>query len=102
MQNVKAPNECSEEKSNLCETKNSNVIFHPNRLLTLLLSVQTQEIRIYRLFSGSEEIYNENNNECSSEIACPAGCTCDGSVVDCSGLHLTEIPKDIPIQTTEL
>ncbi len=40
--------------------------------------------------------------ECGVEMTCPAGCVCEGTVVDCSGLHLTEMPKDVPIQTTEL
>lgn len=50
---------------------------------------------------GIEDVYKEIG-ECGSDVVCPTGCTCDGTVVDCSGLRLTEIPKDIPIQTTEL
>lgn len=41
-------------------------------------------------------------SECFSDIPCPLNCSCEGTIVDCSGRSLTEIPKDIPIYTTEL
>lgn len=54
-------------------------------------------------FPGIDDVYRESElTECSSEVACPTGCTCDGTIIDCSGLRLTEFPKDLPIQTTEL
>ncbi|XP_025196872.1 protein slit [Melanaphis sacchari] len=40
--------------------------------------------------------------DCFSDVPCPSNCSCDGTIVDCSGRSLTEIPKDIPIYTTEL
>uniref|UniRef100_A0A182KBF6 Protein slit n=1 Tax=Anopheles christyi TaxID=43041 RepID=A0A182KBF6_9DIPT len=33
---------------------------------------------------------------------CPAACHCDRTTVDCSGRGLKEIPRDIPLYTTEL
>lgn len=36
------------------------------------------------------------------DAECPAGCSCDGSVVDCSGRGLSEVPRDIPRFTTDL
>lgn len=41
-------------------------------------------------------------NDCFSDVPCPSNCSCEGTIVDCSGRLLTEIPKDIPIYTTEL
>lgn len=35
-------------------------------------------------------------------MACPSGCSCVGSVVDCSGMRLTAVPRDLPQHTTEL
>lgn len=34
--------------------------------------------------------------------ACPAGCRCEGSRVDCSHRGLTELPPGIPVTTTHL
>ncbi|XP_065344323.1 protein slit [Cloeon dipterum] len=40
--------------------------------------------------------------ECGSDVPCPVGCSCIGTVVDCSGMRLTTVPRDIPQHTTEL
>lgn len=39
---------------------------------------------------------------CHPPSVCPKGCTCDGTIVRCSGLGLTEFPANIPTDTTEL
>lgn len=51
---------------------------------------------------GQEEYRTRYAGECLIDNACPSGCTCDGTVVDCSGKSLKEIPRDIPLYTTEL
>lgn len=54
------------------------------------------------MFPGSEELRTRHAGECVIDSACPAGCNCEGTIVDCSGRALTEIPKDVPQYTTEL
>lgn len=39
---------------------------------------------------------------CLGDDYCPPRCHCAGSVVSCSRSHLTEIPRGIPPETTEL
>ncbi|XP_057665442.1 protein slit isoform X5 [Diorhabda carinulata] len=51
---------------------------------------------------GQEEFRTKFAGECLIDNACPSGCSCDGTVVDCSGRELKEIPRDIPLYTTEL
>lgn len=40
--------------------------------------------------------------QCAHNDECPLGCVCDGSIVDCSRLSLTDIPDDVPTFATEL
>ncbi|XP_017468504.1 PREDICTED: protein slit isoform X2 [Rhagoletis zephyria] len=42
------------------------------------------------------------SSECRADVDCPAMCQCDGTSIDCSGRGLKEIPRDIPLHTTEL
>ncbi|XP_061503108.1 protein slit isoform X1 [Anopheles gambiae] len=42
------------------------------------------------------------SGECRMDQECPAACHCDRTTVDCSGRGLKEIPRDIPLYTTEL
>ncbi|XP_017781049.1 PREDICTED: protein slit [Nicrophorus vespilloides] len=51
---------------------------------------------------GQEDFRTRFAGECLIDNACPAGCACDGTIVDCSGRNLKEIPRDIPLYTTEL
>jgi slit protein 2 len=53
-------------------------------------------------FKCTEESRNSKNGNCRVEFECPAACTCDRTTVDCSGKGLKEIPRDIPLYTTEL
>ncbi|XP_055874290.1 slit homolog 2 protein-like isoform X2 [Biomphalaria glabrata] len=41
-------------------------------------------------------------NSCDTRAYCPPKCTCTGTIVRCSHQQLTEIPKYIPPDTTEL
>ncbi|XP_050293925.1 protein slit isoform X3 [Anthonomus grandis grandis] len=52
--------------------------------------------------NGQEEFRSASTGDCFVDTECPEGCSCDGTIVDCSGRGLKEIPKDIPLQTTEL
>ncbi|XP_077290242.1 slit guidance ligand [Arctopsyche grandis] len=49
---------------------------------------------------GGEEL--ALGDGCPTEAPCPAACSCRGSVVNCATLGLNEIPRDIPIHTTQL
>ncbi|KAJ9579590.1 hypothetical protein L9F63_004775, partial [Diploptera punctata] len=51
---------------------------------------------------GVEEFRTRLAGECLIDSACPSGCSCEGTLVDCSARGLKEIPKDIPMYTTEL
>lgn len=54
-------------------------------------------------FLGQDELFRSKYvGECMVDIECPADCSCDGTTVDCSGRNLKEIPRDIPLYTTEL
>lgn len=54
-------------------------------------------------FIGSwDEMRIKLSGECRMDTDCPSMCQCDGTVVDCSGRGLKEIPRDIPLHTTEL
>lgn len=60
-------------------------------------------LNIYTILLGSwDEMRMKLSGECRLDTDCPAQCQCDGTVVDCSGRSLKEIPRDIPLHTTEL
>lgn len=54
------------------------------------------------LIEGVEEFRTRLAGECLIDSACPSGCSCEGTLVDCSARGLKDIPKDIPMYTTEL
>ena len=35
-------------------------------------------------------------------VSCPRKCHCEGTLVDCSGVGLSEVPKFIPLNTQSL
>ncbi len=43
-----------------------------------------------------------SNEYCGQPVMCPRECNCFGSIVDCNGKQLVEIPRDIPEYATEL
>ncbi|XP_045582081.2 protein slit isoform X2 [Procambarus clarkii] len=45
---------------------------------------------------------NSNEADCNGSVYCPPECQCRGKVVRCSRAHLTQIPRGIPPDTTEL
>ena len=52
---------------------------------------------------GSEDLRSKYAADCRAEpLECPAVCHCERTTVDCSGRGLKEIPRDIPLYTTEL
>ncbi|XP_056004929.1 slit homolog 2 protein-like isoform X2 [Ostrea edulis] len=51
---------------------------------------------------GSEIHRTKNAGQCVIDVECPKQCVCLGTVVDCSNRHLTLIPDNLPIYTTEL
>lgn len=44
----------------------------------------------------------DNDQGCLGDNYCPPKCTCIGTVVRCTRAKLTEIPKNIPVETSEL
>lgn len=69
--------------------------------------ILTYKIRFFFSFIhpiGSHDDYSSKfNAECRAEtLECPAGCQCEKTTVDCSHRGLKEIPRDIPLYTTEL
>jgi slit 2 len=53
--------------------------------------------------SGTEDFKSKYAADCRAEpLECPAVCHCERTTVDCSGRGLKEIPRDIPLYTTEL
>ncbi|CAH1393719.1 unnamed protein product [Nezara viridula] len=53
-------------------------------------------------FKCVEEFRTRHAGDCLADTECPSGCSCEGTLVDCSGRSLSEFPKDFPIYTTEL
>lgn len=45
---------------------------------------------------------SDNDQGCLGENYCPPKCTCTGTIVRCTRAKLTEIPRGIPIETSEL
>lgn len=57
----------------------------------------------YHITIGSwDEMRMKLSGECRIDVDCPSMCQCDGTIVNCSGRSLKEIPRDIPLHTTEL
>jgi Leucine rich repeat N-terminal domain len=75
-------------------------------LLGLHLFADDNSTRNYLIYiylsAGTEELRTKYAGECRIDAECPAACTCDRTTVDCSGRGLKEIPKDVPLYTTEL
>ncbi|GBM42199.1 Protein slit [Araneus ventricosus] len=53
-------------------------------------------------YKCTEAYRSRGAGECASVHDCPDPCVCEGSVVDCSGKRLRDIPENIPSYTTEL
>lgn len=53
------------------------------------------------IFAGNND-YRTRDVSCRVDTECPAACHCERTTVDCSARGLKEIPRDIPLYTTEL
>ncbi|XP_041368487.1 slit homolog 2 protein-like isoform X2 [Gigantopelta aegis] len=51
---------------------------------------------------GAESHRTKNAGNCMIDRECPRQCVCIGTTVDCSGRSLKNIPKELPMYTTEL
>lgn len=51
---------------------------------------------------GSEQFRTKFAGYCMVDEQCPSQCVCEGSVINCSGRQLTEIPTNLPLYTTIL
>ncbi|KAK3096058.1 hypothetical protein FSP39_022615 [Pinctada imbricata] len=88
------------------------VCFSPNRLKHMYLkNVQQQEFVCednsnIGCNTGALPCCSDNPpttiDSCDPRAYCPPSCQCTGTVVRCSRQSLTEVPKQIPLDTTEL
>lgn len=53
-------------------------------------------------FCTGNNDYRTRDVSCRVDTECPAACHCERTTVDCSARGLKEIPRDIPLYTTEL
>ncbi|KAJ3587211.1 hypothetical protein NHX12_010809 [Muraenolepis orangiensis] len=65
---------------------------HPRRLANKRISQ----------VKGQEDYRSRLSGECFQDLVCPERCRCEGTVVDCSNLKLTNVPQHIPEHTTDL
>lgn len=70
--------------------------------IRICVCMQSTEIDFIHDRAGTDEYRSRYAGECQTHTECPAACSCDQTVVDCSGRGLKEIPRDIPLYTTEL
>lgn len=63
---------------------------------------KVKDVAIKELPHHEFKCTGENDQGCLGEGYCPPSCTCTGTVVRCSRNSLSEIPKGIPSETTEL
>lgn len=56
----------------------------------------------FNFIVGVDEYRTRFAGECRIDTECPASCHCERTTVDCSARGLKEIPRDIPLYTTEL
>jgi len=68
----------------------------------LVLNQPTEAIPLFRISGSWDELRMKLSGECRMDSDCPAMCHCEGTTVDCTGRGLKEIPRDIPLHTTEL
>lgn len=54
------------------------------------------------IYLGTDEYRTRYAGECRIDTECPAACHCERTTVDCSARGLVEIPRDVPLYTTEL
>ena len=57
---------------------------------------------LFHVYTGVDDPKVKYAGECRNDIECPAACHCDRTTVDCSARGLKDIPRDIPLYTTEL
>lgn len=68
----------------------------PKRLAKKTIgTIQTNKFRCH----GNNTIINDS---CEPPTECPTECACTGTVVDCKGKNLFEIPINLPEITTEM
>ena len=66
------------------------------------MPAKVRDVQIKDLPHNEFKCTNDNNNGCLGKDYCPPMCTCTGTVVRCSRNNLTEIPRGIPTETSEL
>lgn len=64
--------------------------------------VRVKDVPIKELPHHEFKCNGDSDQGCLGEGYCPPSCTCTGTIVRCSRNGLTDIPKGIPSETTEL
>ena len=54
------------------------------------------------IYSNISTFSDGNDVGCLGDNYCPPECTCTGTIVRCSHAKLSDIPKGIPAETSEL
>jgi len=57
---------------------------------------------VYSCATGSEEYRTRNAAMCIIDKECPSECSCDGTVIHCNALRLTQLPDEFPSYATEM
>lgn len=63
---------------------------------------RVKDVPIKELPKNEFKCTSDNDQGCLGENYCPPKCSCTGTVVRCSRAKLTEIPRGIPPETSEL
>lgn len=92
-----------------CETKNRAAAVNPAlpflspwRWLKRLIEMLND---LHLIAIGADRDLERNLLEispCEDDPSCPTECSCKGTIVDCSNKGLKEIPRELPLYTTEL
>lgn len=103
--------------NNLCRTIKIKTVLQFISLLCRILTTDTADnlefnvsivnmcqrtLLVARVLKQTMTIAGENDQGCLGDNYCPPKCTCMGTVVRCSRAKLTEIPRGIPAETSEL
>ena len=70
-----------------------------NQLFSLCSFFSQNSVQIYPSIDVYLDLIQRN---CDPRVRCPEKCTCTGTIVRCSRQGLQEIPRGIPLDTTEL
>lgn len=65
-------------------------------------TIPTSKFRCHLTGLNNQSLTQQDDELCEQINECPIKCVCKGTVVDCKGKNLTDIPANIPETTTEM